>query len=99
MSDNWQWNGLQAKTALIYSDDFNRFSYGEDHPFKVQRYILASELIRSYGLLEAPGTLISSYRTITEAELQTFHQADYLARLMEFSESAGPRADFRFGLG
>src|ERR1039457_7097126 len=97
--DNWQWNGLHAKTALIYSDDFNRFSYGEDHPFKVQRYILASELIRSYGLLKTPGTLISSYRTISEDELLSFHRSDYLACLREFSESASPRADLRFGLG
>jgi len=89
---------VHAKTALIYSGDFSRFSYGEYHPFKVQRYILAHELIRSYGLI-ADGAVISDYRPVTEVELRTFHSADYLARLREFSESDEPRADFRYGLG
>jgi len=92
------WTGVHAKTALIYSGDFSRFSYGEYHPFKVQRYILAHELIRSYGLI-ADGAVISDYRPVTEVELRTFHSADYLARLREFSESDEPRADFRYGLG
>jgi len=89
---------VRAKTALIYSSDFSRFSYGDHHPFKVQRYLLAYELIRSYGLV-AEGTVVSAYRPVEEPELLTFHSAEYLARLREFSESDNPRADFRYGLG
>ncbi len=89
---------MRAKTALIYSSDFSRFSYGDHHPFKVQRYLLAYELIRSYGLV-AEGTVVSAYRPVEEPELLTFHSAEYLARLREFSESDNPRADFRYGLG
>ncbi len=92
------WTGVRAKTALIYSSDFSRFSYGDHHPFKVQRYLLAYELIRSYGLV-AEGTVVSAYRPVEEPELLTFHSAEYLARLREFSESDNPRADFRYGLG
>jgi acetoin utilization protein AcuC len=55
-------------------------------------------LIRSFGLIAA-GTLVSAYLPITEEELLTFHCADYLARLKEFSQSDEPRADFRYGLG
>ena len=91
--------GLNAKTALIYSSDFSRFSYGEEHPFKVHRYRLAYELMCAYGLAALPASLISTYRPVTEQELLTFHAADYLARLREFSESFESRADFRYGLG
>jgi acetoin utilization protein AcuC len=90
---------VPAKTALIYSSEFGRYCYGVDHPFKIQRYLLAYELMRSYGLIENTGTIISSYRTVTEEELLTFHHADYLACLREFNESTEPRADFRYGLG
>ena len=90
---------MPAKTALIYSSEFGRYCYGVDHPFKIQRYLLAYELMRSYGLIENTGTIISSYRTVTEEELLTFHHADYLACLREFNESTEPRADFRYGLG
>jgi acetoin utilization protein AcuC len=90
---------LNGKTALIYSSDFSRFSYGEEHPFKVHRYRLAYELISAYGLIAPPATLISEYRPVVENDLLGFHAADYLARLKEFSNSPEPRADFRYGLG
>jgi acetoin utilization protein AcuC len=93
-----RWAEVNAKTALIYSGDFNCFGYNESHPFKVQRYLLAYELIRSFGLIAA-GTLITDYLPVTEEELLTFHSADYLARLKEFSQSSESRADFRYGLG
>ena len=92
-------DGLNAKTALIYSSDFSRFSYGEEHPFKVHRYRLSYELICAYGLIDLPATLISEYGSVTEKDLLTFHAADYLARLKEFSADSAPRADFRYGLG
>ena len=90
---------MPAKTALIYSSEFGRYSYGVDHPFKVQRYLLAYELIRSYGLHDSVGSLVSAYRAVSDEELLSFHRADYLTRLREFSEADQPRADFRYGLG
>lgn len=88
-----------SRTALIYSSDFGRYSYGEEHPFKVQRYRLAYELMRAYGLDELPGADVLECAPFDEKELLTFHAPDYLERLKEFSESDEPRADFRFGLG
>ncbi len=41
---------MHKKTALIYSTRFSRFNYGEEHPLKVQRFRLAYELMREYGL-------------------------------------------------
>lgn len=92
-------NSVRDRTALIYSSDFARYSYGEEHPFKVQRYLLAHELMRAYGLTELPGAVTCDSRPVAEDQLLSFHTPDYLARLKEFSASTEPRADFRFGLG
>ncbi len=40
--------------ALIYSPRFSEYSYGTEHPFKVQRYRLTFELVRELGLLSPP---------------------------------------------
>jgi acetoin utilization protein AcuC len=90
---------MSKKNALIYSPDFIRFNYGEEHPFKGQRYLLAYELMAAYGLTELPGTEVCSCLPVSEEALLTFHTPDYLARLKEFSTASEPRADFRFGLG
>lgn len=90
---------MPEKTALIYSHDFARFSYGDDHPFKIQRFLLAYELMRQYGLTGLPNADLLDCPRAEEDDLLTFHDPDYLARLREFSASDEPRADFRYGLG
>jgi acetoin utilization protein AcuC len=88
-----------TRTALIYSHDFSASSYGDYHPFKVQRYRLAYELMEEYGLTRLPGADVRECGVVSDADLLTFHAPDYLARLAEFNSSAEPRADFRYGLG
>ncbi len=90
---------MSAKTALIYSPDFESYCYGADHPFKVQRYRLTYELMLAYGLTDLPGTCQCKCGAISEEQLLSFHSAEYLARLKEFSAADESRADFRFGLG
>ncbi|HEX9024484.1 MAG TPA: acetoin utilization protein AcuC [Geobacteraceae bacterium] len=88
-----------CRTALIYSPLFSRFSYGDDHPFKPQRYRLVRELMEAYGLLSLPSMEIRDCRPVEDELVLTFHDPAYVARLKEFSASDEPRADFRFGLG
>jgi acetoin utilization protein AcuC len=90
---------MHEKTALIYSRDFSRFSYGEEHPFKVQRFRLAYELMQEYGLIGLPNVNLFDCEPASEKDLLTFHSQNYLAKLKEFSDSVKPRADFRYGLG
>jgi acetoin utilization protein AcuC len=87
------------KTAIIHSADFTRFSYGDSHPFNVQRYRLAFELMEEYGLLSIAGSRIVEASPAADTELLAFHAPEYLARLAEFNRSEEPRADFRYGLG
>lgn len=88
-----------ARTALIYSPLFGSYSYGDDHPFKLQRYHLAHDLMSSYGLLALPGMEIRSGRPVDDDLILGFHDRNYIDRLKEFSLSDEPRADFVFGLG
>lgn len=85
--------------ALIYSSRFGQVSFGDDHPFKVLRYRLTYDLMDELGLLTAAGVEVVEAAPAPEPLLAGFHRADYLAALREFSASAEPRADFRFGLG
>lgn len=87
------------KTALIYSNCFGQFSYGENHPFKLQRFRLAYELITAYGLDRLPGAEIREAAPVAEEMLLSFHDSRYLQRMREFSASPEPRADFLYGLG
>jgi len=88
-----------VRTALIFSPLFGSYSYGDEHPFKLQRYHLARELMEAYGLLQLPGMEIRDCRPVTDELVLSFHEPDYIARLKEFSASQEARADFRFGLG
>jgi len=88
-----------ARTALIYSPLFGSYSYGEDHPFKPQRYHLAHNLLEAYGLLKLPGMEIRTCHPVDDDLVLSFHDPRYIARLKEFSDSDEPRADFLYGLG
>jgi len=90
---------LTQRTALIYSPDFSKFSYGEEHPFKVQRFRLAYELMEAFGLTSLSGARMFDCIPAAEDDLLTFHTHSYISKLREFSLSDEARADFRYGLG
>ena len=88
-----------ARTALIYSPLFGSYSYGDDHPFKLQRYHLARDLMEAYGLLRLPRMEIRDCCPVDEELILSFHGSAYIDRLKEFSSADEPRADFVYGLG
>lgn len=89
---------MAPKTALLYPADLSRCQFGPDHPFKVQRYLLTTELFKAYGL-DQVGRLVTAFPPVPTDALLAVHDAAYLERLREFSASPEPRADFRYGLG
>lgn len=91
-------SAVPPNTALLYPADLSRCGFGTDHPFKVQRYLLTLQLFQAYGL-DRLGRLVTEFPPVPEEALLAVHDAAYLARLREFSDSPEPRADFRFGLG
>ena len=90
---------MSRKTALISCTELGGYCYGEQHPFKVQRYRLAHDLMDAYGLLDLPTMELRHPRGVTHQELLGCHSPEYLETLRDFSSAKEPRADFRFGLG
>ncbi len=90
---------MSETCAFLYSSRFGEYSYGEEHPFRVERFRLAYELIAELGLLARSGLQVLEAPVVPEEDLLTFHRADYLRRLTEFSRKSAPCADFRYGLG
>ncbi|MDO9309615.1 MAG: acetoin utilization protein AcuC, partial [Deltaproteobacteria bacterium] len=66
------------RTALIYSPLFGNFSYGDEHPFKLQRNRLAYDLFDAYGLLDLPNMEIRDCGPISDELLLTFHDPAYI---------------------
>lgn len=88
-----------SRTALIYSHQFDNFSYGESHPFKLQRFRLAYELIKAYGLESSATAFCLEPPAVSDADILTYHDKAYIERMKEFSAAEVPRADFLYGLG
>lgn len=90
---------VHSRTALIYPSRFGNFDMGDGHPFHVERYQLSFELMTAYGMIGTAGDLLTEFPLVEESELLGFHSPEYIAKLREFSATAEPRADFRYGLG
>jgi acetoin utilization protein AcuC len=90
---------VSIKTALIASTALSEYSFGDAHPFKNERHLLACRLMADYGLMDLPTVSLHLPAVPTFHQLATFHSSEYIERLREFSASDEPRADFRFGLG
>jgi acetoin utilization protein AcuC len=88
-----------ARFGVMVSQRFEAAGFGDDHPFTVERYRLAYELLKELGLLDGAAVVRVDSPLAPEADLAAFHHPDYLARLREFSAAGAGRADFRFGLG
>ncbi|OQY18710.1 MAG: acetoin utilization protein AcuC [Desulfobacteraceae bacterium 4572_35.1] len=85
--------------ALIYSSRFGEYSYGDFHPFKVDRYRLTYELMEQSGLVDLPQVKVVECPFVSEDMLLDFHRLDYLDTLKKFSMDDEPHANFFYGLG
>jgi acetoin utilization protein AcuC len=100
--------------ALIYSPAFARYRFPEHHPMKPERFTLAVELMRAWGLLAeesfgedraqvltptgVPRAAVIAPAPATSADLRLFHSADYIAAVR--AASADPRREVpSMGLG
>jgi acetoin utilization protein AcuC len=90
---------MPGESAFIYSNRFGEFSFGGNHPFKVERFVLTYRLLESLHLLKSPEIRIVEASPASDTDLLSFHRQDYLHILKEFSREESRRADFRFGLG
>jgi len=66
------------KTVFLYSDEFERFDYGSNHPLKVIRLKLTYELIKACGLLSSDDTRVIKPLLADIDDLLLFHTAHYI---------------------
>ena len=83
----------------VITSRFSEYSFGDDHPFKVLRYRLTYELIKTLGLLSSKNISVIESPLVAEESLLSFHRRDYLETLKEFSREKTSRANFYFNLG
>jgi acetoin utilization protein AcuC len=87
------------KRGFIYTEEYLRFDYGPEHPFKIIRLKLAADLSGELGLLSLPSVEIIPTRRATEEELALFHTPDYIEVLKQADGGALPGPAYAYGLG
>jgi len=87
------------KTAFIYSDNFAKYDYGPEHPLKPFRLKLTYELIKAYGLLSLPDTILVEARPAGEEDLLLYHTRDYIEVLKAANGGLEIPGEERYGLG
>jgi len=90
---------MSGDCAFIYSNRFDDYTFGGNHPFRVERFALTHKVLSSLHLLSHSAVRIVEAPVASESALLTFHHPAYLQKLREFSRGEVLRADFRYGLG
>lgn len=86
-------------SALIYTDDYGKYTYSDSHPLKPYRLQLTHALMQSYGLLDVPHSRVVCTVPATRQELALFHRRDYL-EVLEMADAGLHRQDYgKYGLG
>jgi acetoin utilization protein AcuC len=87
------------KEVLVFSRRFEEFSYGPNHPLKVERLQLTMDLIAAYGLFPTPAAPWVEASPAEERDLLRVHSQDYLDVLKEANRGRAPSHGWRYGLG
>jgi acetoin utilization protein AcuC len=85
--------------VLVFSKKFNQFSYGPNHPLKVERLQLTMDLIAAYGLMPSSTEPWVEATPAEEQDLLRVHSEEYLNVLKEANGGEAPLMGWRYGLG
>ena len=89
----------EMKTAFIYSDKFEKFNYGPEHPLKTYRLKLTYELIKSYGLLLSSDNRYFEAKMAENEDLLMYHKKEYIEILEALNSKIIIPGEEKFGLG
>jgi acetoin utilization protein AcuC len=88
-----------VKAALIYSDQYERFDYGPEHPLRMERLGLTWRLMETYGLTSLPHAKLLAPEPADEGAIARFHGRQYLEVLKAVSSGLHVPGVHRYGLG
>jgi acetoin utilization protein AcuC len=87
------------RTAFIYSNEYDKYDYGPDHPLKIYRLRLTKELIDAFELLNLKDTYLWNAEKASRSEIETFHEKDYIDILEKVNSGQLLPGIGRYGLG
>ena len=87
--------------GFVYTEDFNRYNFGEGHPLTPVRIEVTYALMKAYNLLDHPNLRILTPEPATEDQVLRIHTRPYLDKLKELNQITHPsyKSYPEFGLG
>lgn len=89
----------QPKTAFVYTDELSQYQLSPEHPLRPIRLQHMHDLMRASGVLEADNVVSPTPRIAQKTEIETAHDADYVAIVEAISNGAIAPGMGEFGLG
>ena len=92
-------SGEHPKTAFVYDNELSQYQLSPEHPLRPIRLHYMHELMKSSGLLDLDNVTSPQPKTASKAEIETSHDADYVAIVEAVSNGAIAPGIHEFGLG
>lgn len=75
------------KIGLIYTEEYQKYNFGRDHPLRPLRLKLTYSLMEKLGLLKHERLSIITPRLATQQEIERVHSAQYVYIVKKLSEN------------
>jgi acetoin utilization protein AcuC len=90
---------MGMKSVFVYSSMFDKYSLGEDHPFKPYKATMVYELCYRYSLFDRPWIKIFEPQPAAEEVMAEFHSQEYIEALKTANSGYSDFTMFQYGLG
>jgi len=89
------------KVGLIYTNEYQKYNFGPQHPLRPLRIKLTYSLMEKLGLLNNESLEILAPRMCTREELEMVHSTDYVEAVKRLSEDPNDKEikPYTYGLG
>ncbi|MBN1101790.1 MAG: acetoin utilization protein AcuC [Deltaproteobacteria bacterium] len=85
-------------TLFVYSDKYDAYGYGGDHPLRMERLTLTYELCKAYGLFDLAGTRVVEASPASESQILRFHTPRYV-EVLKLASCGEFKGYYTHGLG
>ncbi|MFX0000089.1 MAG: acetoin utilization protein AcuC [Candidatus Hermodarchaeota archaeon] len=89
------------KVGLIYTEDYQKYDFGKDHPLRPLRLKLTYSLMEKLNLLDHERLTIMKPRLATQEEIERLHSPQYVEVVKKLSKNPADNTiiPYRYGLG
>jgi acetoin utilization protein AcuC len=89
------------RVGLIYTEDYQKYNFGKDHPLRPLRLKLTYSLMKELGLLEHDRLTIMHPREATQQEIERVHSSEYVEVVRKLGENPNDSSviPYLYGLG